>query len=203
MGCRSGLEIELERIVPLREGIIPLFWVEGGERENIKATLQEDSLTESAEYLTRADDRYLFEIRWVPEVDSLIQPMIESRAEVLRGKGDVNEWEFRLQFDDRPQLAEFREMCQDNDIQIQLDALYNPVMPVEKGGTLTDQQFDVIETAYQRGYWDIPRNVTLGELADLIGISSNACSQRLRRALKTLVGEFLAAKRKRETADTD
>jgi predicted DNA binding protein len=40
--------------------------------------------------------------------------------------------------------------------------------------------------------------MTLGELADLIGISSNATSQRMRRALTSIVGEFLARKRQEE-----
>ncbi|RBI60814.1 bacterio-opsin activator [halophilic archaeon] len=197
------IEIELERIVPLREGVIPLFWVEGGKHEDIIATLQKDPLTEDVQYLTEADGRYLFEIRWNPKIDALIKPMIESKAEVLRGEGEVDKWEFRLQFDNRDQLRTFRESCQANDVQIELDALYNPTMPVEEHGELTDEQYDVIETAYRSGFWDVPRGTTLSDLAGLIGISSNAASERMRRALNRLVGEYLAEQRLHGSTNAD
>lgn len=186
------IEIELVRLVPLREGIIPLFWVEDGAPDDIESTIRGDPMTEEVRYLTEADNRHLFEIQWSAEIDGLITPLIQSGAEVLRAEGTVDSWEFRLQFESREQLADFRERCQENDVQMHLDALYNPSLPEhEADGGLTDQQFDILDTAYEKGYWDIPQGVTLGELAVLIGISSNAASQRMRRGLNTIVGQAI------------
>ncbi|WP_458190642.1 bacterio-opsin activator domain-containing protein [Haladaptatus sp. NG-WS-4] len=177
------VEIELVRVIPLRDGIIPLFWVEGGDPEEIEATVRRDPLAENIELLTEADGRYLFEIRWSTEIDALIQPMIESRAEVLIAEGTVDSWMFRLQFANRSMLADFRQHCQDNGVQFELTALYNPTIPDEEltEGELTNEQFDLLATAHEHDYWDIPRGIELGELADLIGVSSNAASQRMRR----------------------
>ncbi|WP_284011802.1 helix-turn-helix domain-containing protein [Haloarcula pelagica] len=190
------IDIELVRVIPLRDGIMPLFWVEGADPDEIEATIRGDPLAEEIELLTEADGRYLFEIRWATEVDALIKPMIESRAEVLIAEGSANRWSFRLQFANRSMLADFRQRCQDNDIQFSLEALYNPTVPDEpvEEGDLSSQQYDLLATAHQNGYWHVPRDIELGELADLIGVSSNAASQRMRRGLDTVVGQAVARK---------
>lgn len=186
------IEIELERIVPLREGIIPLFWVEGGDPEEVGRTLQTDPLTTRVNQLTEVSGRYLFEITWSAEVDSLVQPLIESNAEILRGNGTVDLWEFRIQFQNRGDLAVFRESCIENDVDMQLQALYNPALPdLEHRDGLTPEQYDILATAHEYDYFTIPRGVELGEIADLIGISPNAASQRMRRALDYVVTEVV------------
>lgn len=187
------INIELERLVPLREGIIPLFWVEGADPDDIIRAIRADPLTQETKLLTDVDNRYLFEVRWSPEINTLIRPIIQTGAEVLRAEGTVEKWEFRLQFKDRDELGEFRDQCRTNDVQMDLKALYNPSLPeVELKGGLTDQQYDILTTAHELGFFDIPRGVTTGELADLIGISSNAASQRMRRGLNTVVGQAIA-----------
>lgn len=190
------IDIELVRVIPLRDGIIPLFWVEGADPDQIEATIRGDSLTEDIELLTEADGRYLFEIRWSTEVDALIKPMIESRAKVLTAQGTADSWSFRLQFVNRSMLADFRQRCQDNAIQFSLQALYNPTIPGEpvEEGEVSPQQYDLLATAHKNGYWHVPRDIELGELANLIGISSNAASQRMRRGLDTIVGQAIARK---------
>lgn len=188
------IAIELVRVIPLRDGVIPLFWVEGADPGAIEATIRADPMVASVQCLSAADDRYLFEIRWKPTINALVRPMIESGAEVLIAEGEVDSWAFRLQFESRAMLADFRESCRENDVQFHLDALYNPTIPEAEadGDDLTSEQYEILVTAYENGYWHVPRNVELGEVADRVGISSNAASQRMRRALDTLVGQVVA-----------
>lgn len=184
------IKIELERIVPLQSGIIPLFWVEGGEREALEKTLQSDPLTQDVHILTEVDGQYLFEIKWSPEIDHLVQPLLATDAEVLTAEGTVNAWEFRLQFPTQQALTDFLTQCRDHDVAIELRRLYNPTLP-EKGGQLTEDQYEIIATAYERGFWNIPRNSTLEDLAAEFEISGNSASQRLRRGISTLVANTL------------
>jgi predicted DNA binding protein len=153
-------------------------------------------MTTEVTHLTEMGDRHLFEITWQPDVNALVQPLIRSRAEVLRAEGTADAWEFRLQFEDRDQLAEFRRRCQDNDVRIQLDALYNPALPASatEDSGLTEQQYDLIATAYDNGYFEVPRGIELGGVADLVGISSNAASQRMRRGLNTIVARTVTTR---------
>jgi len=67
-----AVEIELERIVPLREAIVPLFWIAGTEPEVIETSLLEHSKTEAVEILTTKDDETLFEVHWSADINGLI-----------------------------------------------------------------------------------------------------------------------------------
>ena len=188
------VKIELVRVIPLRDGIIPLFWIEGVEPADVKTTLRADPMTEEITLLTEAESRYLFEIRWSSDINSLIGAMIENRADVLIAEGTVDRWSFRLQFANRSMLADFREDCQASDIKIELKALYNPTIPGESPNEeeLSPEQYEVLATAHENGYWRIPRGVEQGEIADRVGISPNAASQRMRRGLDTVVSRVVA-----------
>lgn len=187
------IDIELEAVVPLQSAIIPLFWVEGADSEDVEETFHDDSIVDDVNLLTETEGRFLFEIKWDSSVNSLLGALAASEAEVMSAEGEVDEWEFRLQFTDRDHLATFRRACVENDVDIQLRRLYNPSLPPSEG-PLTQEQYDVLATGFENGYWEVPRAITLGELAELIGISDNAASQRLRRAINTVLSDTLYPK---------
>ena len=54
------------------------------------------------------------------------------------------------------------------------------------------EQFHVLETAAEEGYYRTPRETTLGELATELGCPRSTVSYRLRRAEAALVDEYLA-----------
>ncbi|MBV0922792.1 helix-turn-helix domain-containing protein [Halomicroarcula limicola] len=180
------IDIEIERIVPLQDGVMPLVWVANAPLEEVEGTIRADSLTKDVRVVTDADERSLFEIRWSSEINGLIQSMIANDVQVLTADGDEDEWEFRLQFLSRSDLTSFREQCGANDVDIRLRRLYNPSIP-DEDRELTGAQTECVMAALDMGYWNVPREHTLGEVADRVGISTNAASQRLRRGLEKLV----------------
>ncbi len=66
---------------------------------------------------------------------------------------------------------------------------------------LTPKQWEALELAGERGYFDRPRGVDLETLADELAISKSAVSQRLRAAESTLVRAVLEASRERESTE--
>jgi len=50
---------------------------------------------------------------------------------------------------------------------------------------LSEPQREALTLAVRRGYYDIPRGCTTAELADELGISDQAVTERLRRAIGT------------------
>lgn len=56
---------------------------------------------------------------------------------------------------------------------------------------ITDKQQEAMETARELGYYETPRETDLGELADELGVSKSAVSQRLNAAETKLVTAFL------------
>ena len=188
--AHPDVEIELERLIPTRDEIVPLFWVEAGSEAAVEASLREDPVVTDVVELTRTPGRVLYSVNWSPDVDALVRTFVDLGVDVLSAEGTAEAWEFRLQFRDRTDLKRFRRACRDQGIDMELVELYNPLMPAEKG-PLTSAQHDVLATAYEQGYWDVPRKITQGELADLIGLSDDALSRHLREGVRTVVGELI------------
>ncbi|HZD42475.1 MAG TPA: helix-turn-helix domain-containing protein, partial [Methanomicrobiales archaeon] len=164
------VEIELQRLIPARQGIIPLFWVASELETDVEETLRADPLVEELVELTRTPDRILYSVSWNPDVDQLVETLTSLNVDMLTAEGTADYWVFRLQFRNHEDLNRFRRACREQNIDVDLVELYNPLMPSEKG-PLTSEQKDVLATAFENGYWNVPREITQEELSDLIGVS--------------------------------
>ncbi|WP_284010443.1 helix-turn-helix domain-containing protein [Haloarcula pelagica] len=60
------------------------------------------------------------------------------------------------------------------------------------GDGLTDRQHEALRIAYERGYFDIPRQASLEDVAEELGITPSSVSERLRRAQTQLIEETVA-----------
>jgi predicted DNA binding protein len=59
---------------------------------------------------------------------------------------------------------------------------------------LTDRQREYLTAAHRRGYFDVPRECTLAELADALGVDKSTVSVTLRRGTERVVGQFLVGR---------
>lgn len=188
----QDLTVRLERIVPLQAEPLPLLWVTNEDRSAIEAALREHPQTKDVQYITTANDEELFEVRWQPGLDGLIRTMIETDARLLKAEGTTEEWEFRLRFATHEDLTAFNQAVTDHGIPLLLRQLHNPAESTDPS-SLSTKQRETIKQAYRRGYFNVPRDSTITDLADTMGISDSALSQRLRRGLSVLVRETLIA----------
>ncbi|GAB7008248.1 helix-turn-helix domain-containing protein [Halorubrum trueperi] len=62
---------------------------------------------------------------------------------------------------------------------------------VDPAQLLTDRQRELLLTAVDRGYYDVPRRSTLTEVAEHVGIAKSTCSETLQRVERTVVREFV------------
>ena len=60
-------------------------------------------------------------------------------------------------------------------------------------GSLTDRQFEAIETATELGYYDVPRQASLAAVAAELGVAGSTASELLRRAESRLISRLVAA----------
>jgi len=61
----------------------------------------------------------------------------------------------------------------------------------EDDGPLTYHQEKVVRTAYDLGYYDVPRTITLEDLSQKLGIARSTLNVILRRAEKRLIGQHI------------
>ena len=65
------------------------------------------------------------------------------------------------------------------------------VPPSVGGDALPRKQAETLRLALETGYFDVPRDVTLQDLADELGVSDQTVSERLRRGIATVVDDAL------------
>jgi predicted DNA binding protein len=117
-----------------------------------------------------------------------IPTILELGIAILSAESDGDGWLVRLQVPGRDAFVALREHCEDEGITIRTEQLYSADRLPQMGGAgLTDAQYDALVTAYESGYFEEPRALSLGELAETLGISPTAASGRLRRATSRLV----------------
>jgi DNA-directed RNA polymerase specialized sigma24 family protein len=134
--------------------------------------------TSMGEQLTEIDD--LQRLRGLAGTDSIVDEIRVTR----------DGWVQTGWFADLAVFDEFREFWQSEGVQftvhrlIREDGRYR-VGDAEDG--LTDRQREAVRAAYRMGYFEIPRKVSLDDVADELDISAPSLSERLRRAQSRLV----------------
>jgi predicted DNA binding protein len=184
--------IELERLVPIGEATVPLFWVHNSTRNSFVENVQQHPAVNDASVVDVFEDRSLFTLDWDSTGDYLIRGIQGSEGQLLSAVGAPDAWEFELRFPDYDVLNEFTTYCEEGDISLNMNYVYNPTEPdAHPWYGLTDPQREAMTLAVRMGYYDIPRRCTTKELAAELGISDQAVTERLRRAIVTLVTNTL------------
>ena len=184
--------IELERVIPARDVVIPYFWVRGAVTEDIEAAFEEHPGVEDIRLVDSAEDEYLLRVEWTTGYTGVLSALTETDLTLIKGSGSARQWTFDVRGDDRNDIASFQRHCREGGIPIKLTKL-SALTPIESDteSALTDSQQEALVLAYDRGYFNSPRDVTMAELGDELGISQQAVASRLRRGMKQILGRTL------------
>nr|WP_268239443.1 MULTISPECIES: helix-turn-helix domain-containing protein [Halomicroarcula] len=94
-------------------------------------------------------------------------------------------------FADREEFSKFSSFWQHN-ADFRLDRLNRVETPEPPGEGLTNRQYEALRIAYERGYFEIPRQVSLEAIATELDITASSVTERLRRAQTQLIEETVA-----------
>jgi predicted DNA binding protein len=189
-----GVTVELERIVPRKGEIIPYIWVRGVDIDDVEAAFATHPGVKTIRLIDSVDDEYLLRVEWDPEYEGLLGTLGETEIPLISAIGTNDQWTFEIRGDHRTDIATFQQRCRDRDIPMTLTALHalTPVGPATEAA-LTDSQLEALVLAYDRGYFNSPRDVTMAELGAELGISQQAVASRLRRGIRRVLGQTLTA----------
>lgn len=192
LNLESEASIELENLVPLGEKAVPFFTVENGVRDDFQARVDQHPSVASIALVNEHENRTMYALDWNVSRDAFFQGVLETNAHLLSGRGTTGSWAFELRFSGHEQLSEFREYCKNEGINLDVGRIFNPTRPdVGMWFGLTQPQRDALVRAVQGGYYSIPRQMSTNDLADELGISDQAVTERLRRAIVSLVENTL------------
>lgn len=182
--------IQLERVIPDANGVVPYFWVRGTESENIVEQFSSHPGVRDIQEVDHIDGEYLMRCAWVSEYDSVLDALIAPEVVLLSAIGTADGWTFELRGESRESIAEFNDYCHEHGVPVTLTELH-ALRPRDVRQDLTETQREALTLAYEQGYFDSPRETTLEEVADDLGISQQALSSRLQRGNRRLIEQSL------------
>ena len=164
------------------------LWASSSDSERLDRALQEDNTTTVATRLSIDCKHTLYHINWSAKTQAAMNIFVESNGTLLDVQGTNNFWEFRILFPDQAAVSTaYNNWCDHNfDPSIRhIGRLSNTIR--HNGMGLSECQYKVITEAFRMGYYDIPRGITLHDLATNFDVSHQALSERLRRGHHTLI----------------
>ncbi|MFC6767629.1 helix-turn-helix domain-containing protein [Natrinema soli] len=187
--------LELEAIVPTGNRVVPYFWATGEDFESFERHVLSDPDIESITQLDRIDKTALYRAEWSHDVDGLLDGLAGTEAVVLEASTMKEGWHFRVRFLNHDLLGQFYNFCTEQDISIHVERVYTLTEASRAGQIfeLTSKQRKAIVLAVQYGYFKVPRETTLSEIADELDISQQAASKRVRRGADKVLRNALLA----------
>lgn len=191
LSAPPGMQLELERIVPTGDMVMPFVWATGERHATFEEQVRDHPAIKTCVAIDSVDESTLYRIEWEEETD-LIQGIAASDAVILEAHGN-GEWAFRLRFPDHDRLSHFHNFVLEQDLPIHIDRTYTLTETTERGHrfNLSQEQREALLLAIQGGYFATPREIGLDELAEKLGISEQAVSNRIRRGNEKILRQVL------------
>ncbi|WP_435363492.1 helix-turn-helix domain-containing protein [Haloarchaeobius sp. DYHT-AS-18] len=185
------MQLRVERFDAIDETRVRvLFWASGGDFDAFEAALAEDETVAPPSRSTELEDGRLYQTELLGEGlrTSIYPTIVDVGGVVYEVSIERQKWRFSVGLPDHRAVEQIYEVCEHNGLTLDLHRRYEQqdVTDSSRFG-LTAAQREVQEAALAIGYLEIPRQSSLSELADRLGISENAASERFRRAAKRLV----------------
>jgi predicted DNA binding protein len=164
------------------------YRIESADFDRFEDGLRRDpTVGEFDRVIETRDEEAIYSFEYTDEA-KLLSPVISAaNGVILDMKNDGSAWVLTIWIPERTDLVHLWEYAGRNDIDIDLLRMneYDSLGTTDAG--LTDSQREALLAAFETGYFEEPRNATLGELAADLDISRPAASGLLRRGIKRLI----------------
>lgn len=189
------VEFDIEQVVAhSSDHVFPFVWAIGDDLDSLDDLIREDQDVNEFELLAELEDRRLYRMDWVAHIRLIVRILVEEAATILDAHGRDERWTLRILFSEHDGISRTRKFCEQNGIPIEVMAIYRVSEGSQRLFGLTPEQYEALVAATRQGYYDIPRAVETDVLADELGITTQALSERLRRGQRTLNKNILGIK---------
>jgi len=184
----EDVNVSLKTMVPLGKHAVPFFQISDRARDSFEAHVRKHPSVSDLYVVNSHDGGTLYGLNWKINDDTLFDSVLARDGHILEANGGTDEWVFQIRFRTHEALSMFQENCFDGDVPIDIRKIYNPTRP-DAGPWygLTTPQRETLQYAVEMGYYSLPRQISTQEIANELDISDQAVSERLRRAIATLV----------------
>lgn len=190
------MEVRVESVVaegPVRT--MPLVWFSNVEPDAIDEALEADPTVADYQQLLENtdDDEWFYRLQYSEDVGSVCCAVYSNGGTLLDAQVSEGQWTLRLLFPEREELSDAVSAIEEQGARVDVRRMVEAGQDedLETTAALTEPQQEAIAEAYRQGYYDVPREISLEELANELDISHQALSERLRRANRVLASEQL------------
>lgn len=184
--------IEIERVIPTGNATTPYFWADGVSAEEIRPLLGTTEGIEGAELVDTFEGRILLRCVCDTAHSKLFDIIADCDVSLLAAEGTADGWRLTLRGDDQTAVSEFDSASRDAGLEPELCDLHAVTHASSTGvSPVTDRQREALLLAFQRGYFDEPRETTLDGVASELDISRQALASRLRRGYRALIQSYV------------
>ncbi|WP_137288364.1 helix-turn-helix domain-containing protein [Natronorubrum halophilum] len=191
-----AMEVRVESVVaegPART--VPLVWFSNVDPDELQQVLGDDPTVDEYQCLLEDtdDEEWFYRLQYGEDVSSVCGSVYTNGGTVLDAQVTDDQWTLRLLFPHREELSETVSAIEAQGVRVDVRRMVEAGQDedLETTAALTEPQQEAISEAYRQGYYDVPREISLEELANELGISHQALSERLRRANRVLASEQL------------
>ena len=189
----STIVVEGEQLVPNWHDQVPYLWVSDGDLTAFEDAITDDPSVTSIQQIATFDSGALYELDWATPDHGLRAWLRQAEIPILEAEatGETQTWHLKLRLSTRDQLTDLQSYCEDQGFDFELLRLYSLAAPKMGQYNVTPKQREALLTAYKMGYFEIPRECKLSDIADRLGIATRSVSERLRRGETNLLTNTL------------
>jgi predicted DNA binding protein len=164
------------------------YHIESSDFSRFEDGLRNDSTVGDFERVTETrDEEAIYSFEYTDEAKVLSPVVSAANGVILDMENEGSAWLLTVWIPERTDLVHLWEYAQRNDVDIELLRVNEYASLGTTDAGLTDSQRDALLVALETGYFEEPRDATLGEVAADLDISQPAASGLLRRGIKRLV----------------
>ncbi|WP_255192931.1 helix-turn-helix domain-containing protein [Natronobeatus ordinarius] len=169
------------------------LWLAGATRAEIESALEAAPSVASHTPVLDSEERWLYEVEFADSGVNVFELIADETGTVLSASAADGRWHLTARFADREDVSRVYDRLVDRDVTANLVRLTDLTETQSSTTGLTPKQYETLVAAHEYGYFGIPRETSMQELAEQLGVSHQALSERLRRAYRALVATELNA----------
>lgn len=190
--------VDIEQQPAASDGRLDLtVWCACEDPASFERGMDADETVERWIGVGRTDQRRLYQVRLTADASATFQyhEWADGRAVVLSGRRDRNGWVLNTYLQDRSVLEMLSEGCESAGVRFDLLQVseIDRLQHTQQFG-LSEVQAKTLLAALERGYYSVPRETNLEELAEPLEVSHQAVSERLRRGICSLLENTIGAR---------
>ena len=181
--------IDVADVRRVNEGYVAIVRMTAEDASAVADSLAEWRQVSRADALSTAGESRLLRLELAEDtpVTAAYEALVEHDVLLSRCTGAADGWEVRLTAPSHGALTAVYERWQTLGVDTDVMSLGGERGDPRPSDGLTDSQREALMRAAETGYFSVPRQTTLGAMAERLNVSDQAISERIRRGTYRLV----------------